>query len=316
MNRLEGKDAASNSGPSEAETKVKEEINKIHNMGSELMGIARSVETLMDLFNSKVNEYLGSRDCLIKLPADEYRSIFTADVQRLEDLIQGEVEQRKELQGQQAEFDNFIQSKIETFMEAKQEMENEFIKNYEKAWMQKEIALNNPDSAYTWEPNLEKMPCFGRQQKSYNFEWPTLYQVQQWNHDRKIELQRITTNWSSLRSIQLHLTGNISSTELAASQRGDFDRENMMNINIPPNQKRSVPITEIGIKMSSSLQFYGIKFTYATGDVFTLFEADGGLWKTKQIPKGKDIIGIYGNADEDRLYSLGFIVWEPNAQAV
>ena len=47
-------------------------------------------------------------------------------------------------------------------MEAKQEMENEFIKNYEKAWMQKEIALNNPDSAYTWEPNLEKMPCFGR----------------------------------------------------------------------------------------------------------------------------------------------------------
>ena len=87
MNRLEGKDAASNSGPSEAETKVKEEINKIHNMGSELMGIARSVETLMDLFNSKVNEYLGSRDCLIKLPAEDYRSIFTADVQRLEDLI-------------------------------------------------------------------------------------------------------------------------------------------------------------------------------------------------------------------------------------
>ena len=80
--------------------------------------------------------------------------------------------------------------------------------------MKKELALADPLKAAEyreWEPQLEKMPIFGRQTPSYNFEWPTLYQVQKWNHSRKIELQRITTNWSALRSIQFHLTSNISS---------------------------------------------------------------------------------------------------------
>ena len=48
----------------------------------------------------------------------------------------------------------------------------------------------------------------------------------------------------------------------------------------------------------------------------TLYEADGGVWKTMEVPAGKDIIGLYGNEEEDRIYSLGFIVWEANPNAI
>ena len=43
---------------------------------------------------------------------------------------------------------------------------------------------------------------------------------------------------------------------------------------------------------------------------------DEGEWVTKDVPEGKEIIGVYGgtgkdDADND-LFRLGFIVWTPN----
>ena len=97
MNKLEGKNADDGDDkPSDEQAKMLIEVNKINCMGSELMGIANSIETLIKMFNNKVNENLGG---LIKLPPEHYRSIFTSDVQRLDELIQGEVEQRQVLQG-------------------------------------------------------------------------------------------------------------------------------------------------------------------------------------------------------------------------
>jgi len=54
---------------------------------------------------------------------DEFRGCFTSDVPKLEKLIAGEIKYRSSLLGQQAEFDDFIKDKVETFMEAKREME-------------------------------------------------------------------------------------------------------------------------------------------------------------------------------------------------
>ena len=136
------------------------------------------------------------------------------------------------------------------------------------------------------------------------------------NTDRKIQLQGLSTNWTALRSIQLHFTGGISSEELAASERGNVDREFTMNLTVPHGQSKPIPITDVAIKVTGTQQIYGIKFTYATGANNILFEADAGTWKTKPIPKGKEIIGLYGNANEEHIYSLGFILWEPNPMAV
>ena len=42
--------------------------------------------------------------------------------------------------------------------------------------------------------------------------------------------------------------------------------------------------------------------------------SEGLTWVMQDIPKGKEIIGVYGNKSKDRCYlkSLGFVVWTPN----
>lgn len=49
-----------------------------------------------------------------------------------------------------------------------------------------------------------------------------------------------------------------------------------------------------------------------------MFESPDGNWKAKQIPQGKEIIGLYGDFDEteERINTLGFILWTPNPQAI
>ena len=42
--------------------------------------------------------------------------------------------------------------------------------------------------------------------------------------------------------------------------------------------------------------------------------SEGLTWIMQDIPKGKEIIGVYGNKSRDRCYlkSLSFILWTPN----
>ena len=42
--------------------------------------------------------------------------------------------------------------------------------------------------------------------------------------------------------------------------------------------------------------------------------SEGLTWVMQDIPKGKEIIGVYGNKSKDRCYikSLGFVLWTPN----
>lgn len=146
MSRLEGRDFDSQGygegAPNTAaqQLKVQQEVARVKAMGAELMGIAGSIESLIELYNRRIDDFLSGHDSLIKLPADQYRSIFTSNVGRLDELIEREIEQRQELNEQQAEFDKFIQNKVQTFLEARKEMENNFILQYQKAWMQKELA--------------------------------------------------------------------------------------------------------------------------------------------------------------------------------
>ena len=205
-----------------------------------------------------------------------------------------------------AAFQADVESKVEAFMEARKEMERQFLESFNATQAKAEFAAASGAPLKPWTPVLEKLGVFGKLCKEgYNFEWPSKYLVEQWPTQRKIKLCRITTNWTSLRSIQIQLTPNLLSEEMAASEKGATNKEYMENT-------QGAPITEIGVKINGQMQIYGIKFIYATGDVHILFEGEGGLWKTRQIPAGKEIIGIYGNSGEDRIYSLGFIVWTPN----
>ena len=77
--------------------------------------------------------------------------------------------------------------------------------------------------------------------------------VEHWETDSRIQLQRLTTNWTSLRALKVHLLGGISSPELAASSRGDLDKDNMLNISVNPMTGKSVPISKVCIKMSSDV---------------------------------------------------------------
>ena len=208
-------------------------------------------------------------------------------------------------------------------MEAKREMEEQFLAQYQTMWMKQQLALNNPDIVGQWEPRLEKMTAFGqaiRPDGKFAFEWPTEYQVSYWNLDRKIQLQRISTNWTSLRCIQLHFTNDISSEPLDTGYRSEPDifKEFMLNVVPPPGQQKTVPITEVGVKLTGEMQIYGLRIKYATGDYYTMFESPDGNWKAKQIPQGKEIIGLYGDFDEteERINTLGFILWTPNPQAI
>jgi hypothetical protein len=72
------------------------------------------------------------------------------------------------------------------------------------------------------------------------------------------------------------------------------------------------------VKLASDMCIYGLKLKYATGDIHTLYEIDKGQWKTRNIPDGKEIIGLYGDFDEsgEKIACLGFIVWEPNPFAI
>lgn len=113
----------------------------------------------------------------------------------------------------------------------------------------------------------------------------------------------------------MHFTEDISSSEMSANEVGYIAKDNLLNISIPRGQKHSVPITQIGLKINGQHLIYGLRFTYETGDVHTLFEADSGRWFDKAVPEEREIIGIYGQANEDRIKSLGFILWNPNPRA-
>ncbi len=147
-----------------------------------------------------------------------------------------------------------------------------------------------------------------------------MYQVERWNLDRKIQLQRITSHWSALRSIQLHLTGDVMSEAFDSGSRSEIDtrKEIMLNTEALPGQKRSVPIVEVNVKLANDMSIYGLRLKYATGDVHTLYEIEKGQWKSRAIPEGKEIVGLYGDFDEsgERITTLGFIVWEPNPFAI
>lgn len=63
------------------------------------------------------------------------------------------------------------------------------------------------------------------------------------------------------------------------------------------------------------LTIEGLRFKYKSGGWHTIYDANEGRWKSQPVEEGMEIIGLFGNADEDRIHTLGFMLWKPNPLA-
>ena len=100
MNRLQGGSQAAEGSarnPTEQEEKLRQEVEKIRNAGKELEGIGRSIMALIAHFNQTLEGYSRGDHPAIKTNHEEFRTCFTADIPKLEGLIQAEIEYRSEL---------------------------------------------------------------------------------------------------------------------------------------------------------------------------------------------------------------------------
>ena len=146
-----------------------------------------------------------------------------------------------------------------------------------------------------WKPALSLIPVFGEKYKDtdWNFMWPQEQDLETWPLDRKIKLARINTAWTSMRSIQMHFTQNVSSPEYACNENEQSETDNQSAYIFRKEQvinTQGVPIKEIGVKLNANQMIYGLKFVYTTGDVLILHEAaDGkncGQWRFREVPAG------------------------------
>ena len=98
MNKLSGRGSRT-SNPDKGEPRKTEEqkkndedIRRLELFGREMTGIGRSIEALIALYNRKLDEELGSEVCLIKQDPMLYRGHFTANTDRIQELIDVEIE--------------------------------------------------------------------------------------------------------------------------------------------------------------------------------------------------------------------------------
>lgn len=88
--------------------KLQKDVERIKVAGSELVGIALSIEALKRHFYARLEEHSRGPEPAIKVNLDEYRDFCTVDVARIEKLLQAEMVYREEQLQQQAQFDDFI----------------------------------------------------------------------------------------------------------------------------------------------------------------------------------------------------------------
>ena len=61
------------------------------------MGIAKSIETLIGVYNASVDKCLKGSDPLFRSEPDLYRKVFAANTGKLQELLNDEIEIRKEM---------------------------------------------------------------------------------------------------------------------------------------------------------------------------------------------------------------------------
>ena len=160
---------------------------------------------------------------------------------------------------------------------------------------------------------LEKMEAFGDESLEITHEWPTKDELKEKELDKKIKLDQVQykifgNSDNSLTGIGLNFT-TIGTSSFMETEQGKSDTINNAAVDISKKiVKISVRVKEEGKKIT------GLRLIDdADANVVDINTKDEGDWATKDIPAGKEIIGLYCSTQkgdlEDSIHRLGFILW-------
>ena len=98
------------------------------------------------------------------------------------------------------------------------------------------------------------------------------------------------------------------------TEQGKSDTPNKIDIDV------SKKIVKVSIHVKDGKYFHGLRLIDDAGaNVVDINGKDEGDWIEKDIPKDKEIVGLYcstkkGDLD-DSIHRFGFMVWTPNPDA-
>lgn len=97
MNKMEGRQGAGSSGRITQEQKqIEEDCRNLEFLGAELTGIGKSIEAMINYYNKRIDQELDKSRPLISQDPNLYRDIFSVDTDRIHELIQEEISQKRE----------------------------------------------------------------------------------------------------------------------------------------------------------------------------------------------------------------------------
>ena len=104
MNRLEGNEEGGGAGEqrSEQQIRLEQERHRIEIARSELQGLTLAIKSMIDHYYSRVEFYSGGGSPVITKDHNEYRTIFSSDIGKLQTLMDAEIEARQGAVEQQA----------------------------------------------------------------------------------------------------------------------------------------------------------------------------------------------------------------------
>ena len=158
-----------------------------------------------------------------------------------------------------------------------------------------------------------KLEAFGDKTLPIQYEWPTKEIMMYLPLSKKIKLNQFAykikdDSNNGLSGIQLRFTNGVTS-RLFESPHG---RKDKLRKGKHTRFDVSEEIRKVSMKVNGKY-LNGLRLINRSGgNVLDLSFYNDGKWIKRDIPEGKEIIGIYCNTSQDLIQRLGFILWTPN----
>ena len=182
---------------------------------------------------------------------------------------------------------------------------------------------------YQWRPVLAGTKLFNKDEKNLpTYSWPETDQMMDWSLDSQIKLTKVWyKSWrgEELNGLKLEFNdGSIVSTPCdkpdPVQMHGHMGRRHMGTHWRCANIDKSQTITRFSMFFQEGKDVVSKMSAMAGEDEILNIQVQNnchgpGEWVHVDIPKGKEIIGLYANNSGDKLKSIGFNLWTPNPMA-
>ena len=166
-------------------------------------------------------------------------------------------------------------------------------------------------------PEFVKLPVFGDENAPVDYIYPTQTDWENWPSNTRIKLNGFAwKNCYVLKALQLSFTSDIKTPFFEKPQVAEKDPSGIYAIKratVDPDKR----ISQICIKLKRPDNILcGMRLMDDNGDSLLELEwqkRDDSEWDTRDVPAGKEIIGMYmsKSGDPEWIQSLGFILWTP-----